>query len=178
MADTAGDETLLVFPSSLGWFAVCAAGKFVRRLTFGRRSAEAAVRALGLRLPPSRPDDWWQRSLVLRLQAYAEGLPMDFRDIHLDLARWSGFQQAVLRRCRAILYGQTMTYGELAAAAGAPRAARAVGNCMAANPMPLLIPCHRVIPATGWYGWYSAPGGTRMKQRLLALEARYSSRSA
>jgi methylated-DNA-[protein]-cysteine S-methyltransferase len=64
-----------------------------------------------------------------------------------------------------------LTYGELAAKAGYPGAARAVGNCMAANRIPLLIPCHRVVCAGGRLGSYSAPGGTVTKRRLLALEA-------
>jgi methylated-DNA-[protein]-cysteine S-methyltransferase len=72
--------------------------------------------------------------------------------------------------CRRIGYGQTISYGQLAASVGAPGAARAVGTCMATNPLPLVVPCHRVIPAAGPPGFYSAPGGCRMKQRLLAME--------
>jgi len=171
VSETHGSETLLVFPSSLGWFGVLAAGKIVRRLTFGRRSARGAARAIGPRPVAARPADWWQRSLVRRLQAYAEGMPMDFDDVLLDLGRLTTFERTVLGHCREIPYGRTLTYGQLAVVAGAPRAARAVGNCLAANPVPLLVPCHRVLPTTGGAGSYSAPGGTRMKQRLLAMES-------
>jgi O-6-methylguanine DNA methyltransferase len=196
---TPAAETLLVFPSRLGWFGLFAAGEVVRRLTFGHRSARAAAQTIGCRPAPTSPtqvsgtlrvpvlrrhtdhasmvpgagyyDARWQQSLVRRLQAYAEGVPMDFGDILLDIGRLTTFQRTVLQHCRGIPYGRTMTYGQLAGLAGAPRAARAVGNCMAANPVPLLVPCHRVLPASGGCGSYSAPGGARLKQQLLALEA-------
>jgi methylated-DNA-[protein]-cysteine S-methyltransferase len=80
------------------------------------------------------------------------------------------FQQKVQKLCRQIPFGTTMTYGELAAKAGAPGAARAVGICMARNCFPLVVPCHRVVPAGGRLGNYSAPGGTETKQRLLDME--------
>jgi O-6-methylguanine DNA methyltransferase len=186
---TPASETLLVFPSSLGWFGLFAAGEIVRRLTFGHRSARAAAQTIGCRPAPTSlagqgamrdhamhgarlpQDARWQQSLVRRLQAYAEGVPLDFGDILLDMGRLTTFQRTVLQHCRGIPYGRTMTYGQLAGLAGTPRAARAVGNCMAANPVPLLVPCHRVLPASGGCGSYSAPGGARLKQQLLALEA-------
>jgi methylated-DNA-[protein]-cysteine S-methyltransferase len=110
--------------------------------------------------------------LVTRLQRYAAGNPDAFCDISVDFGQASEFRRRVLNLCRRIPFGRTVSYAELAARAGSPRAARAVGNCMAANPIPLLIPCHRVICADSRIGVYSAPGGTAMKQRLLAMEQR------
>ena len=72
-------------------------------------------------------------ALVHRLQAYASGAPDDFRDIRIDPGPPSEFQRRVLNQCRRVAYGSTISYGELAAKAGYPGAARAVGNCMAAN---------------------------------------------
>ena len=77
-----------------------------------------------------------------------------------------------MHQCRRIPYGRTMSYAELAAKAGSPNAARAVGNCMAGNRIPLIVPCHRVVCSDGRLGSYSAPGGTRMKRRLLDLESK------
>jgi methylated-DNA-[protein]-cysteine S-methyltransferase len=110
--------------------------------------------------------------LVRRLQAFAAGQPDALGDIRIDPGPLTDFQRRVLRQCRRIPYGQTLSYAELAAKAGFSRAARAVGNCMAGNRIPLIIPCHRVVCADGRLGSYSAPGGTSMKRRLLALESR------
>ncbi len=76
----------------------------------------------------------------------------------------------MLRACARIPYGRTRTYGALAREIGAPRAARAVGGAMAANPIPLLIPCHRVLAANNRMGGFSAEGGVGVKRRMLELE--------
>ena len=81
-----------------------------------------------------------------------------------------GFRKRVLEACARIPYGRTATYGELAAAAGSPRAARAAGSAIASNPSLIVIPCHRVTPAAGGLGGYSAPGGSATKRKLLAME--------
>lgn len=88
-------------------------------------------------------------------------LPLDWRLIH-------GFGVAVLRATAAIPFGAVASYGQLAAETGNPRAARAVGTALGHNPMPIVIPCHRVLRAGGALGGYT--GGTWRKQRLLELE--------
>ncbi len=80
------------------------------------------------------------------------------------------FQRAVLRTTFAIPYGQVRTYGEIAAAIGRPKAARAVGRALATNPMPLVIPCHRVVGKGGRLHGYGGPGGLETKAWLLRLE--------
>ncbi len=170
-ARKSGDR-LDVFPSDLGWMAMLGSQKGLRRLTFGHDSPEAAVRATpGAAVEKTEPTPW-NRPLKRRLQAYAEGERDDFRDVRLDLGPLAGFRRRVLSLCRHIPYGSTLTYGQLAAWAGSPRAARAVGQCMAANPVPLVIPCHRVISSNGGLGGYSAAGGLRLKRRLLQRESR------
>lgn len=109
--------------------------------------------------------------LIERLQAFARGDPDDFCDVPVDFGRATDFTRRVWTVCRSIGYGTVATYAELALRVGAPRAARAVGNALAANPVPLIIPCHRVIARGGQIGRYSAPGGPLMKRRLLELEA-------
>jgi len=167
-SQTAG--ALVVFPSSLGWMALIGSGRTLRWLTFGHRSAEAAVASLPADLVHSSRSDTWNQSLVRRLQAYASGTRDDFLDIEADPGPQTAFQRQVLRCCRQIPYGATLTYGQLAAKAGHPGAARAVGRSMAANRIPLVVPCHRVISSDGGLCGYSAAGGVRMKRRLLELE--------
>lgn len=92
-------------------------------------------------------------------------------DVPLDLRGVPPFRQAVLEALRDVPPGQVVTYGELAELAGRPGAARAVGTAMAANPLALVIPCHRVVRAGGRLGGFGGgAGATALKRRLLALE--------
>lgn len=88
--------------------------------------------------------------------------------LDVDWSLTSGFPRQVLEAATRIPYGKIATYGQLAAAAGSPRAARATGRVLASNPVPILVPCHRVVPAAGGIGGYA--GGPDMKIRLLQLE--------
>ncbi len=165
-------DTIVVFNSALGWMAMVGVGKTLKRLTFGHASPEAALADLGPAVRADANVGSWNRPLVHRLQAYAKGGRDDFRDITLDLGRQSEFQRRVRDCCRRVGYGRTSSYGELADAAGYPRAARAVGTCMARNPVALIIPCHRVLAGGGRIGGYSARQGTTMKERLLRMESK------
>jgi O-6-methylguanine DNA methyltransferase len=89
--------------------------------------------------------------------------------VPVDLSGVPAFQRRVLQALRRVPYGRTITYGQLAARAGRPRAARAVGQAMAHNPVPLIVPCHRVVASGGGLGGFG--GGLALKRRLLALEA-------
>ena len=90
-------------------------------------------------------------------------------DLPLDLSLSRGFRQLVQRHLPEIGYGQTRTYGQVAALVGNPKAVRAVGTACATNPLPLVVPCHRVLPASGGPGRYV--GGPEAKVTLLTLEA-------
>jgi len=100
----------------------------------------------------------------------------------IDLSTLPPFYRTVLEACRRIPYGQTTSYAELARVVGKPNAARAVGGAMARNPLPLVVPCHRVLSAEGSIGGYSSTRGVDEKTRLLRLEgalpARYDGGSA
>ena len=89
--------------------------------------------------------------------------------VPVDLSGLPAFQRRVLETLRRVPYGRTITYGRLASEAGRPRAARAVGQAMAHNPVPLIVPCHRVVASSGGLGGFG--GGLALKRRLLALEA-------
>ena len=166
---------LVVFSSQIGWVAMVGVGKVVTYLTIGHGSKKAALETVGSRIPGVADSGQWNTRLVDRVRAYASGAVDDFRDVPVDPGRLTEFQRRVVAACRCIPYGGVATYGELAVRAGSPHAARAVGNCMARNPIPLLIPCHRVVGASGGLGGFSSAGGTDLKRCLLEMEDAASS---
>ena len=109
------------------------------------------------------------RSIMEQLMAYFAGQKIEFC-VPLDWSSFTSFQRKVLQHTCNIPYGQVQTYGQIAAGLGKPGAARAVGAALGSNPIPILIPCHRIIGADGSLHGYSAPGGLQTKAWLLALE--------
>jgi methylated-DNA-[protein]-cysteine S-methyltransferase len=106
--------------------------------------------------------------LVERIRAYFAGDPDDFADVELALPDWTPFQRDLCAALRRIPWGEVVTYGELSALAGRPRAPRAAGSFCAANQFGLFVPCHRVV-AAGGIGSYGSLG-VSYKRRLLELE--------
>ncbi|HWH18352.1 MAG TPA: methylated-DNA--[protein]-cysteine S-methyltransferase [Allosphingosinicella sp.] len=98
------------------------------------------------------------------------GEPENFSSIAIDLEGVAAFERRVLAAALRIPAGETRTYGDIAEALGAPGAARAVGAALGRNPIPIIIPCHRVLAADGRSGGFSAPGGASTKLRLLEIE--------
>jgi methylated-DNA-[protein]-cysteine S-methyltransferase len=119
----------------------------------------ASVRAAGL--DESHP-------LARRFAAFFTGERDDFRDVELDVDGATPFTRDVVDALRRVPYGETVTYGELAALAGRPNAHRAAGSVCAGNRFPLVVPCHRVVAANG-IGPYGS-SGREYKRRLLELE--------
>jgi len=166
-----------VFPTRLGWMALVGRDCVVTRLSFGHRTPLAARVAVEEGFDLARDRCHLDPALVERLQAYAEGARDDFRDVEVEPGSRTDFQRRVMAACRAIPYGETLSYQQLAEAAGSPRAARAVGNAMSTNRVALIIPCHRVVAAGGRPGGYSAGEGVRLKLRLLEMEASATARA-
>ena len=160
---------MTVFPGELGWMAAAWKVRRLHHLTFGHSSPRSAARRLSrIDTDPEDPDTF-MRSLIKRLQDFARGDHRDrFLDVDLETSDMTRFQRAVIHHCRRVVAGETITYGELAARSGYPGAARAVGRVMATNRFPLLVPCHRVVAASGRLCGFSAPKGIAMKRRLLA----------
>lgn len=159
------------FRISTGWCGLCWNQDRVRNLWFGCEedsSAEPPVRGIPVTARQLAED---QRDLVARLKAMFRGVRVAFADVRIDLGERSLFDRKVTAGCRRIAWGRTLTYAELAAKVGHPGAARAVGNVMRRNPIPLIVPCHRVVGAGGSLGGYSAPGGLATKRWLLDLES-------
>jgi methylated-DNA-[protein]-cysteine S-methyltransferase len=135
--------------------------------------SEAATRArLGALFPEARevapPDDLAR--VIDDIVALLEAREIDLAGIDLDMDGVAAFHQRVYAVVRAIPPGTTLTYGEVAVRAGSPGSARAVGQAMAKNPFAPVVPCHRVVAASGKVGGFSAAGGIGTKLQLLAIE--------
>ncbi len=137
-------------------------------------ASAAATRARACRrFPQARelaPPAEVQRTIE-RIGRLLGGQADDLLDIELDMSAVPPFHRRVYVIARRIRVGSTLTYGEIALRLGEPRAARAVGQALGANPFPIIVPCHRVLGAAGQAGGFSAHGGTRTKLRLLEIEA-------
>jgi len=146
------------FETSLGWIALTWTQQGLRTLSlFG---AERTGR--------SDPPAWVLEAAEL-IRRHLAGEPADMTGIPVDLRGLPPFRRRVLETLRSTRTGETFTYGQLARLAGSPGAARAVGQAMARNPLPIVIPCHRVVAADG-PGGFSLFGSLASKERLLALE--------
>ncbi|MBJ3784035.1 methylated-DNA--[protein]-cysteine S-methyltransferase [Devosia sp. MSA67] len=109
-------------------------------------------------------------ALMDQIEDYAEGAEVSFASVSLDLAGVPEFHRRAYSLLLSVGWGETLTYGDLARQLGDVGLSRAVGQAMAANPIPLVIPCHRVLASNGKPGGFSAPGGAATKVRMLALE--------
>jgi methylated-DNA-[protein]-cysteine S-methyltransferase len=158
----------MIFDTVWGAFGLVTRG---RRLvaTFLPRPAARLRRAIR----ESWPDAVEAKDLLPRFRKrvldYFAGERTAFK-VEVDLSDVPSFRCEVLEQCRRIPYGKTASYADLARAAGNPRAVRAVGGAMANNPLPLVIPCHRVIRSDGSLGGFSSYRETELKARLLRLE--------
>jgi methylated-DNA-[protein]-cysteine S-methyltransferase len=128
------------------------------------RAARRFPRALESTPPP------FVAHAIAGIVALLEGEARDLADIPLDLESVPEFHRRVYDATRTIKPGATLSYGEIASRIGEPDAARAVGQALGRNPIPIIVPCHRVLAAGGGTGGFSAPGGTATKLRLLAIE--------
>ena len=162
-----------VFETAAGFCAVAWSALGVTRFVLPTATSAAAERALRRRVPgvePGEPPPAVAEAIALA-KRYFCGEPSDFSAVPLDLRDQDPFFAAIYRVLRGTSFGRTTTYGALAATVGAAReAARDVGLAMARNPMPLIIPCHRVLAAGGKLGGFSAPGGAETKARMLRME--------
>ena len=158
-----------VVETPLGWVALLGTERGLRHLTLPKPTPHEALSQLLLEegeLGEECPSCF--TPVIELLQAFYRGEPVDFSSVVLDMEGRPPFYRRVWEALREIPRGTTITYGELAARVGRPRAARAVGQAMAANPYPPIVPCHRVIAHNGGLGGFG--GGLDLKARLLALE--------
>lgn len=170
-AERAGllDVAYRTLDSPVGLLLLAATPAGVVRIAFDGEGHDAVLEMLVERLSPrilrapGRLDQ-----AARQLDEYFAGGRRAF-DVSVDLRLATGFRRSVLDHLRVIAYGTTQSYATVAAAAGSPAAARAVGTACATNPVPLIVPCHRVVRSDGTIGQYG--GGTEAKRMLLALES-------
>ena len=158
---------LYVCGTRLGWIAVALTPFGIRACSMPHNTREEALDELGApnQLPMATVEELGD--LPQQLRYYAEGVPTVF-DSAVDLTWATPFQRTVLNELRNVPYGQTRSYGWLAEMAGSPGAVRAVGQVMASNPVPVIVPCHRIVRSDGSLGGYGA--GLETKAQLLRLE--------
>jgi methylated-DNA-[protein]-cysteine S-methyltransferase len=151
-----------VVPSPIGDLFLAATGRGLCRISYTIDGQEESLaRTFGVRVLRAPIDE-----VRRELDEYFDGRRQQF-DMALDL-RAVGFQESVLQELARVPYGQTDTYGHLAAKVGRPGAARAVGMVMNRNPIPIVLPCHRILGANGSLTGYA--GGLHVKRALLELE--------
>jgi methylated-DNA-[protein]-cysteine S-methyltransferase len=165
------------FDSQFGWVGVAKSDRGIARVTFGAptdaaitdRLLNGSHRKRGLHSLAHNPLDPELLRAEELLGKYFDGVPVYF-DIELDLGAGTPFQRCVWETALRIPYGQVQSYGWIAREIGNPNAMRAVGGAMAANPLAIIVPCHRVVRSDGGLGGYG--GGLHWKQKLLAMEQR------
>lgn len=174
LAQRAADEGLVDVAverhdSPLGTIVLGATGAGLVRVGLPAEDEDAVLEELAARVSSRvlrAPHDALTRTRR-QLDEYFRGRRHDF-DVALDWRLTQGFRREVLRATARIPYGRTASYREVATAAGSPNAFRAAGSALATNPLPIVVPCHRVLPSGGGLGDYR--GGSEMKARLLGLE--------
>ena len=160
------------FDTPLGDCAIVWGEAGVRGLMLPGADRERTVASLRRRHPHAEEGEAPPAiaAAIAGLQALLGGQRVDLAEIVLDMDGLPDFHRRVYEAARRLGPGRTCTYGELAAALGAPGAARAVGQALGANPFAVIVPCHRVLAAGGRSGGFSAPGGVDTKRRLLEIE--------
>jgi methylated-DNA-[protein]-cysteine S-methyltransferase len=161
------------FETAGGFCGIAWTNAGITRFQLPTRSAGATERLLLRRArggEPTTPTPEVAEAVAL-VQRYFEGKQADFSNLKLDLDGQDPFFRRIYAAVRRVTWGHTTTYGAVAKELGAgPEAARDVGQAMARNPVPLIIPCHRVLAAGNKVGGFSAPGGSAAKIRMLELE--------
>jgi methylated-DNA-[protein]-cysteine S-methyltransferase len=174
LQNTAEAESLIdvayrILDSPFGPLLVAVTEDGLARVAFEREGHDAVLEELATAISPRiLPAPGRTDPVARQLDEYFAGHRHTF-DLPVDLRLASGFRRAVLDQLCQVGFGRRVSYADLALAAGNPRAVRAVGSACATNPVPVVVPCHRVVRSDGTIGHYR--GGSDMKQALLAMEA-------
>jgi len=165
-ASRCSDHGELRFETALGACGVCWSEHGIAELLLPRTRALESVRLRSA--SGSVPESI--REAIIEIVALLGGERRDLRSIALDERVIDPFRRRVYAATREIAPGETASYGEIARAIGEPEAARDVGSALAENPYPIVVPCHRVLSASGALHGFSAPGGIATKRRMLEIE--------
>jgi methylated-DNA-[protein]-cysteine S-methyltransferase len=162
-----------IFKTKWGFFGLLADSTGLLRTTLPTRSYQTAKRYLLVGMfRLANEDEKLYPELQKYIKSYYNGSYKNQNKLNflVSRAQFGDFACKVLKVCKEVPIGKTVTYSQLAKKAGFPKAARAVGNVLAKNPLTLLVPCHRVIRADGKIGNFSAPGGAKTKKKMLEHE--------
>ncbi|CEG08297.1 Methylated-DNA--protein-cysteine methyltransferase [Afipia felis] len=167
------NDSYAIFETRSGFCGIAWSESGVTRFQLPTSNAAATERLLLRRMARAQAAEPTPEiaGVIETVRRYFEGGEVDFSDLNLDLDGQDDLFKRIYALARRLPWGQTTTYGALAKEIDAdPRLARDVGQAMAKNPIPLIIPCHRVLAAGGKVGGFSAPGGAASKVRMLELE--------
>lgn len=161
-----------LFDTAIGACAIAWTHQGVAGTRLPERDEGAIRTRLARRFPDAveQPPQSDIREAIGAIQALLDGVATDLTHIRLDLTGVAPFAHNVYEIARAIPHGETLTYGEIAVRLGDATLARAVGQALGRNPVPIIVPCHRVLAADGRTGGFSAPGGVATKLRMLSIE--------
>jgi methylated-DNA-[protein]-cysteine S-methyltransferase len=161
-----------LFDTLLGRCALVWRGDAIVGASLPERDDAAMRCSLARRFPGTTQADPppFVQAAADRVADHFAGSGQDFSDLPLEFEEASDFERAVYAAALAIPCGETRTYGDLARAVGQPQAAQAVGVALGRNPVPILVPCHRILAGGGRAGGFSAPGGVATKLRVLDIE--------
>jgi methylated-DNA-[protein]-cysteine S-methyltransferase len=162
-----------VFETALGWCAIAWSGRGlvgVRLPEADETKARVGIVRRFRGAEEAAPTAHAQEA-INRIRSLLAGEAADLSGVELDLGEVPEFHRRVYEMARTIPPGATLTYGEIAARLGDASAARDVGQALGKNPLPIVVPCHRVVAAGGKLGGFSAPGGGKTKLKLLGIES-------
>ncbi len=160
-----------IFETSWGYFGLIGTGKAVLRTSLPVKSRCLAKETLLRDLSVTGISQGSFPYVEKLVTDYYNGIKTDFSQVIVKFNGISEFAKDILTACQKVGYGQTISYGELANLSNRKNAARAVGNALAKNQIPLIIPCHRIIKADGQIGGFTAAQGIKEKQKMLKLES-------
>jgi methylated-DNA-[protein]-cysteine S-methyltransferase len=156
-----------IFKTQRGWMGLLGSAAGLQRVILPQRTDVRAVSMVLEKVTDAEPSTPFFQDVIKRLNAYLSGEAVNFRDA-LDFGDATEFQRLVWQTTRKIPYGKTHTYGWIAEQADRPKAVRAVGQALGQNPLPIIVPCHRVTATGGGLGGFT--GGLAIKKYLLKLE--------
>lgn len=161
--------TFRLVDTEWGYFGIVLGGQRRVAATYLPQPEKQVRRLIASHFPVATESANCAKAFCEQVRDYFRG-QKSLWSVEIDWGNVTAFRCRVLEACRRIPFGCTASYADLARAAGSPGAARAVGSTMATNPLPLIVPCHRVLRSDGSLGGFSSPQGPSQKERMLKLE--------
>ena len=162
-------DTYAIFKTSLGWCGIIYGKQGLIKIYLPGMKKEKLEKIIHFYNKSIVERSGRIRILIRNICGYFKGKNVRL-NFPIDMEAMTEFEKKVYKQTIKIPFGKVKTYKWLAEKAGVPNGARAVGNALSTNPVPLIIPCHRIVKSDGRLGGFSAPGGTSMKRKMLAIE--------